>query len=42
MDELNLGEVESLPLDTPTLRKADGRRFVCVRRAEGVDVLDDK
>lgn len=42
MDELNLGEVESLPLDEPTLRKADGRRFVCVRRADGVDVLDDK
>ncbi len=42
MDEVSIGELASLPEGQPTLRKGGDRRFVCVRRGDAVDVLDDR
>ena len=39
---LNLGPLRELPEGEPTLRKAGGQRFACVRRGEVVHVLDDR
>ncbi|HEY8374922.1 MAG TPA: Rieske (2Fe-2S) protein [Nannocystis sp.] len=38
----DLGPIGELPEGTPVLRKADGQRFVCVRRGEVVHALDDR
>jgi nitrite reductase/ring-hydroxylating ferredoxin subunit len=39
---IDLGSLDDLPEGTPVLRKAEGQRFVCVRRGERVDALDDR
>ncbi|MEO7328966.1 MAG: Rieske (2Fe-2S) protein [Minicystis sp.] len=39
---IDLGSLADLPEGAPTLRKVDGHRFVCVRRGEEVDALDDR
>ena len=39
---IDLGSLDDLPEGTPVLRKAEGQRFVCVRRGEQVDALDDR
>ncbi|MFK7984516.1 MAG: Rieske (2Fe-2S) protein [Sandaracinaceae bacterium] len=39
---LDLGEFDTLPDGEPTLRKAEGQRFVCVREGNALHVLDDR
>lgn len=39
---VDLGTIEALPEGAPVLRKAEGQRFLCVRRGEVVHALDDR
>jgi nitrite reductase/ring-hydroxylating ferredoxin subunit len=41
-DWIDIGPLEELPEGCPALRKAEGDRFVCVRRGGEVDALDDR
>lgn len=39
---LDLGPISDIPEDRPVLRKADGRRFACVRAGGAVHAIDDR
>lgn len=41
-DWIDLGPIDAFPVGTPTLRKVEGQRFVCVRDGNEVHALDDR
>jgi nitrite reductase/ring-hydroxylating ferredoxin subunit len=41
-DWIDLGPINEFPVGTPTLRKVEGQRFVCVREGNEVHALDDR